>query len=134
MQYLFIAFIALAFAVFAPLKVTLSLLATIGIISLVVKLTAAKIMGPISITDAVRSVAWAFSLLGVAVLCLLWAGQGQLQVEGVTAVALLCGLFAAFILGFKIGLEASFGRSAAIAAISTAVSSLLLFALRPVLF
>jgi hypothetical protein len=106
MQYLLLAVVAVGFAAFAPIKVTLSLVACIGIVS----------------------------LLSAAVVGVLWVNQGQLQVEGVAAIALVCGLFAAFVLGFKIGLQASFGSSAAIAAISTVVSSLLLFALRPVLF
>jgi hypothetical protein len=134
MQYLFLAFAALAVAAFAPLRVTLSLIAVIGVISLVVKITAGKIVGPISFKDAARSVAWAFSLLSAAVLCVLWATQGQLHVEGVAALVLICGLFAAFVFGFKISLEASFGASAAVAAVSTLISTALLFALRPVLF
>lgn len=134
MQYLLLAVVAVAVAGFAPIKVTLSLLVCIGIVSLVVKITAAKLIGPVSMQDAFRSVAWAFALLTAAVVGVLWANQGQLQVEGVAAIALVCGLFAAFVLGFKIGLQASFGSSAAIAAISTVVSSLLLFALKPMLF
>jgi hypothetical protein len=134
MQYLLLAVVAVGFAAFAPIKVTLSLVACIGIVSLVVKITATKLIGPVAMKDAFRSVAWAFALLAAAVVGVLWVNQGQLQVEGVAAIALVCGLFAAFVLGFKIGLQASFGSSAAIAAISTVVSSLLLFALRPVLF
>jgi hypothetical protein len=134
MQYLFLAFVALAVAAFAPLKVTLSLLAVIAIVSLVVKVAATKVIGPVSIKDAVRSVAWAVSLLTVAVLCLLWVSGGRLQVDGIAALALICGLFAAFVLGFKIALQASFGTSAAIAAVSTLVSAVLLFALKPLLF
>lgn len=134
MQYLFLAFAALAVAAFAPLEITLSLVAVIGLVSFVVKVTAAKIIGPISIKDAARSVAWAFSLLAAAVLCVLWASGGQLQMEGIAALVLIGGLFASFVLGFKIALETSFGSSAAIAAISTAVSAVALLALRPVLF
>jgi hypothetical protein len=134
MQYLFLTFMLLAVVVFAPLRVTLSLLATTAIISLVVKLTATKVMGPVSITDAARSVAWAFALLAIAVVGSLWVSQGQLHVEGVAAVALLCGLFAAFVLGFTIALQASFGGSAIIATVSTAISALILFVLQPVLF
>jgi hypothetical protein len=67
------------------------------------------------------------------VLGVLWANQGELQVEGVAAMLLICGLFAAFVLAFKIALQASFGASAVNAAASTTVSSALLFALRPVL-
>jgi hypothetical protein len=134
MQYLFLAFAVLAVAAFAPVKISLSLVAVIGLVSLVVKVTAAKIIGPISIKDAARSVAWAFSLLAAAVLCVLWGSGGQLQMEGIAALVLIGGLFASFVLGFKIALETSFGASAAIAAISTAVSTAALLALRPVLF
>ena len=134
MQYLFIAFAALAVAAFAPIKVTLSLIAAIAVVSLVVKLTATKVIGPVSIMDAARAVALAIFLLAVAVLGVLWANQGELQVEGVAAVALISGLFAAFVLGFKIALQASFGASAVIAAASTTVSAGLLFVLRPMLF
>jgi hypothetical protein len=134
MQYLFLVFAALAVAAFAPLKVTISLIAVIGLVSLVVKVTATKIIGPVSVKDAARSVAWAFSLLTAAVLCVLWASGGQLHIEGLAALALISGLFASFILGFKIALEASFGASAAVAAVSTIVSAAALFALKPVLF
>lgn len=134
MQYLLLAFAAVAFAAFAPLRVTFSLIAVIGLVSLVVKVAATKIIGPVSIKDAARSVAWAFSLLTAAVLCALWASGGQLHVEGVAAVVLISGLFASFVLGFKIALEASFGASAAVAAVSTVVSVVALFALKPVLF
>lgn len=134
MQYLFLSFAAVAVAAFAPLEVTLSLIAVIGLVSLVVKLTATKFIGPTSIVDAARSVAWAFALLAVAVLCVLWASGGQLHVEGLAALALISGLFASFILGFKIALQASFGASAATAAVSTMVSAVLLLALKPMLF
>jgi len=134
MQYLFLAFAALAVAAFAPVSITLSLVAVIGLVSLVVKVTATKILGPISVKDAARSVAWAFSLLAAAVIGVLWASGGQLHMEGIAALLLVGGLFASFVLGFKIALEASFGASAAIAAISTAVSAIALFALKPVLF
>jgi hypothetical protein len=134
LQYLFLTFIALAVAVFAPLRVTLSLLATIGIIAIVVKVAATKIMGPVSITDSLRSVAWAFSLLIAALLGLLGASQGHLQADGILAVAVLGGLFAAFILGFKIALGATFRDSAAIAAVSTVTSAMILLVLKPVLF
>jgi hypothetical protein len=106
MQYLFLAFAALAVAAFAPLKVTLSLIAVIGLVSLVVKVTATKIIGPVSVKDAARSVGWAFSILTAAALCVLWASGGQLHVEGIAALVLISGLFASFILGFKIALEA----------------------------
>jgi hypothetical protein len=69
-----------------------------------------------------------------AILCALWSTQGQLHVEGILAVALLGGLFAAFVLGFKIALQAPFGASAAIAAVSTVTSTLILWVLKPVLF
>jgi hypothetical protein len=133
-QYLFIVFAALAVAAFAPIKVTLSLIAVIAVVSLVVKLTATKVIGPVSIMDAARAVALAVFLLAVAVLGVVWANQGELQVEGVAAVALISGLFAAFVLGFKIALQASFGASAVIAAASTTVSAALLFVLGPMLF
>ena len=134
MQYLFLAFAALAVAAFAPLEVTLSLIAVVAVISLVVKVAATKIIGPVSIKDAVRSVACAFSLLTAAVLFALWVSEGRLQVEGVAALALISGLFVAFVLGFKIALGASFVASAATAAVSTVVSAALLFVLRPLLF
>jgi hypothetical protein len=57
MQYLFITFIALAVVVFAPFEVTLSIVATIGIVAVVVKVVATQLMGPVSIADALRSVA-----------------------------------------------------------------------------
>lgn len=134
MQYLFIAFAALAVAAFAPIKVTVSLIAVIAVVSLVVKFIATTVIGQVSIIDAARAVALAIFLLAAAVLGVLWANQGELRVEGIATLILIGGLFAAFVLGFKIALQASFGASAVIAAASTTVSAALLFALRPVLF
>ena len=103
MQYLFIAVAALAVAALAPIKVTASLVVAIAVVSLVVKLIATKTIGNVSIVDAARAVALAILLLALAVVGLLWANQGQVEFEGVAAVALL-GLFAAFVLGFKLAL------------------------------
>jgi hypothetical protein len=134
MQYLFLTFAALAIAAFASLRFTVSLFVSIAIIAAVVKITATKMMGPVSIIDAARSVAWAFTLLGLAIVALLGASQGQVQLEGFAAIIALVGLFACFVLGFKFALGASFSASAGIAVVSTLAAACLLFALKPLLF
>jgi hypothetical protein len=126
MQYLLLTFIALAFVVFAPAKVTLLALLVIGVTSFVVKLIASKLIGEVSIADAFKAVGWSVGMLAVAVAGLLFVSGGQLKLEGLVAVAAFAGLFAAFVLGFKLALDATFGASAAIAAVSTVVSASLL--------
>jgi hypothetical protein len=134
MPYLFLTTAIIAMAVFAPLKFTVSLFFCIALVTIVVKLTASKIIGPVSWSSAARSVAWACVLPGLVILGLLWASKGQLQVEGFAALLVLSALFASFVLGFKHSLGASFGSSAGIAVISTLVSTGLLLALKPLLF
>jgi hypothetical protein len=134
MQYLFLVFAVVAFAVFAPLKVTLSVLVCLTAITFIVKFTAAKFLGPVSVADAARSVGWSAALLaGVGLLVLLVSG-GKVQLEGLAALVLFAGLFVAFVFGFKLALNANFGASAAIAVVSTAVSVAFLYMLRPLLF
>lgn len=129
MQYLLLTFVALAIVVFAPAKMTLIALLVIGVTGLVVKLTASKLIGEVSIAAAFKAVSWSVGMLAVAVAGLLFASGGQLKLEGLVAVAAFAGLFAAFVLGFKLALDATFGASAAIAAISTGVSASLLYVL-----
>jgi hypothetical protein len=134
MQALFLTFGALAFAVFAPLKVTLSVLVCAALIVQVVRLIATRLVGPVSIADAARSVAGSLTSLFLTVAFVLWASGGKVEVEGLASLALLGGLFAAFVFGFKYVLNATFAASATIATASTLVSALALLLLRPVLF
>jgi hypothetical protein len=134
MPYLFLAFAAVAIAAFASLKFTLSLFFAIALVTVVVKIAATQIMGPVSFGAAARSVAWACILPVLAVLALLSLFKGQVQAEGFLGFLILLGLFASFVLGFKHSLGASFGASAVIAVISTLTSAVLLFALKPLMF
>jgi hypothetical protein len=132
--YLFFSFALLAVAAFASLKTTLSLLACLAIVTLVVKVTASKFIGSVTLLDAARSVASSAVSLALAIAALLFVAGGQVQLEGAAAVALLALLFAAFVFGFKVSLGATFGASAAVAAGSTLVSGVLLFLLKPYMF
>jgi hypothetical protein len=132
--YLFLSFALLAVAAFASLKTTLSLLACLAIVTLVVKVTASKFIGSVTLLDAARSVASSAVSLALAIAALLFVAGGQVQLEGAAAVALLALLFAAFVFGFKVSLGATFGASAAVAAVSTLVSGVLLFLLKPYMF
>lgn len=134
MQYLFLTVIALAVAAFAPLKVTASLVLCLAVTILAVKVTGTKILGSISMADAARAVAWSAALLALAIAVVLWMSGGNVQLEGIAAVGLLAGLFVSFVFGFKLALNAHFGASSLIAVISTVVSAVCLFALRPLLF
>ena len=134
MPYLFLSFALLAVAAFASLRTTLSLLVCLAIVTLVVKATATKFIGSVTLMDAARSVASSAVSLALAVSALLLVTGGQLQPEGIAALALLALLFAAFVFGFKVSLGATFGASAAIAAVSTLVSGVLLFVLKPYMF
>lgn len=134
MPYLFLAVAAVAIAAFASLKFSLSLFACIALVIVVVKLTATKIMGPVSIGAAARSVAWACLLPALMTLVVLLMKGGQLQVEGIAAIGAVLALFVSFVLGFKFSLGAAFGASATIAVVSTCVSIGLLYLLKPLLF
>jgi hypothetical protein len=134
MQYLFLVVGIVAIAAFAPAKFTLSLFGCIALITVVVKMTAAKIMGPVSLGAAAKSVALACVLPSLVIIALLGLFHGQVNVEGFAALLLLSGLFASFVLGFKVSLGASFGASAGIAVVSTLVCCGLLILLKPFLF
>jgi hypothetical protein len=132
--YLFFTVIAVAIAAFASLKFSLSLLACVAIVTTVVKVTATRLIGPVSIGAAARSVAWAVLLPALVLIGLAATYDGKFDVEGVAAVFVLMTLFASFALGFKFSLGATFGASATIATVSTLVSAGLLYLLRPLLF
>ena len=134
MPYLFLAVFIVAVAAFASLKFSLSLLACVAIVTTVVKVTATQLIGPVSIGAATRSVAWACLLPALVLIALVVFSEGKFVVDGLAAVFVLATLFASFVLGFKYSLGATFGASAAIAAVSTLVSSGLLYLLKPLLF
>ena len=134
MPYLFLTVLIVAIAAFASLKFSLSLLACLTIVTTVVKATATQLIGPVSIGAAARSVAWACLLPALVLIALVASSEGKFVVEGIAAVLVLLTLFVSFVLGFKSSLGATFGASAAIAAVSTLVSIGLLYLLKPLLF
>jgi hypothetical protein len=132
--YLFITVIAIAIAAFASLKFTLSLFACIALVTIIVKLTAEKFVGPVSLGAAARAAMWACVLPALLTLALLLMNNGKLEVDGLAAIVFLSALFASFALGFKLSLDATFSASATIAAVSTLVAGGMLYLLKPLLF
>ena len=132
--YLFLSVAALAIAAFASLKFSLSLLTCLALVTAVVKITAGKVMGPVSVGAAARAVAWSSLLPALVMLVLLLGSKGTVQVEGFAAILIVFVLFASFVLGFKFSLGTGFGTSATIAVVSTLIASGLLFLLKPLLF
>jgi hypothetical protein len=134
MQYLFIAFGALALAAFAPPRFTLSLAGSLLLVTAVVKFTASAVIGKTSFVDSFKSAALAFTFLGLATFGLIWAFKGEAVFEGPAALLILAGLFVAFVGGFKVVFRSGFAASATIAVVSTVVCGVLFYFLRPYLF
>ena len=131
MHYLLFIFAFIWFAFIAPLKVTLAICLSLILITSIVKATATAIVGSTSFRDSFKSVGLAFMFLGIALFTLISFSKGAEQ--GAPILLVLSGFLVAYILGFKVGLGASFGASAIIAAVSTTVSGALFFCLKPLL-
>ena len=129
MHYLLFILAFIWFAFIAPLKVTLAICLSLILIVSIVKTTATAVMGSTSFGDSFKSIGLAFVFLGIALLALISFSKDTGQ--GAPAILVLPGFLAAYILGFKVGLGASFGASTIIAAVSTAVSGALFFGLKP---
>lgn len=121
------AFLFLAFI--APLKATLLTAAVLLIVTTVVKISAESVVGlDFSYGEAFKAVGLSFFFLGIALFTLVSFSFGTgAQIYGLPALAVIAGIFSAYILGFKFGLGTTFGASAVIALISTLISSLFLW-------
>jgi hypothetical protein len=130
-HYLLFILAFLWFAFIAPLKVTVAVCISLLIVTSVVKATASAVIGPSTYKEAFKSIGLAFVFMVVAGFTLIsfTSGMGR----GAPGLLVLCGFLAAYIFGFKFGLGASFGSSSIIAAVSTAVSGVLFFILKPML-
>jgi hypothetical protein len=134
MQYLFFVFIVIGLAVMLPLKFTLSFVATLLVITVVVKFTADAVIGDTAFKDAFKAAATAALFIVLATVMLLWAFHGSVTFQGMSALLALVGLFVAFVLGFKSALGSNFRSSAVVAVASTVVSGVLFYILKPYLF
>jgi hypothetical protein len=135
LHYLLFVFAFLWFAFIAPLKVTLAVVLSLLIVTSVVKATANAVLGESSYSESFKSIAFSFIFLGIALFTLLGfsKGAGVNGFSGLSGIAVLGGFLTAYILGFKVGLGASFGASAIVALVSTVVSGMLFYAFKSLL-
>lgn len=133
MHYLLFIGAILFFAFIAPLKISLAVCASILIVTVVVKVSAQVVAGTSpTLGESFRSVFYASLLVGLVLLAVMSfsSGTGTSHIVGWPALAVLAGLFAAYTLGFQIGIGTSFGASAGIAVISTLVSGAILWSVK----
>ena len=136
MHYLLLIGALLFFAFMAPLKVTLATCLLLLIIPTVVKISAQSVVGlDFSFGEAFKAVALSFIFISVALFTLVSFVIGtSAHISGLPSLAVLAGIFSAYVLGFSLALGTTFGASAVIALISTVVSGLLLWVGKSVLF
>ena len=96
-------------------------------VTLTVKVTAQTIVGEeVGLYQSLKAVGYSLVLCGALLLAFLSAGSGQIVIVPV----LLVMLSASYVLGFKIALNTELLPSILIAAVSTAVSSILIIGVR----
>lgn len=96
-------------------------------VTLTVKVTAQTIVGEeVGLYQSLKAVGYSLVLCGALLLAFLSAGSGQIVIGPV----LLVMLSASYVLGFKIALNTELLPSILIAAVSTAVSSILIIGVR----
>ncbi|RJU09121.1 hypothetical protein XcmpCFBP7700_19160 [Xanthomonas campestris] len=96
-------------------------------VTLTVKVTAQTIVGEeVGLYQSLKAVGYSLVLCGALLLAFLSAGSGQVVIGPV----LLVMLSASYVLGFKIALNTELLPSILIAAVSTAVSSILIIGVR----
>jgi hypothetical protein len=130
MHYLLLIGAFLFFAFIAPLKTTVTLVAVVLTVSLVVKVST-QVIGNVTPTlaQAFRAVAYSLFFVGVAMFTLgsFSAGTGISKFTGVAVGGVLAALFLVYSLGFKVGLGTTLGVSGAVAFVSTLASGALLW-------
>jgi hypothetical protein len=129
MIYLIFLIPFLFFAYIAPPPVTAAACLSIVLVTLVIKGVTRIVSGinP-SFGEAFKAVILSFIFLMVAMFTLfsLSKGTGTSHFSGLSGWAVAGALLSAYVLGFKVSLGTSFGASAVIAVVSTAVSNVLL--------
>lgn len=131
MHYLLFIFAYLWFAFIAPFKVVVAVSLSFLLVLTVVKVTATAVVGNTTFNEAFKSVALSFAFLAVALFTLISFNKGT--GGGAPLLFVVPAFLGAYILGFKMGLSANFGASSIIAGVSTAISVLLYFVLKPLL-
>ena len=131
MHYLLFIFALIWFAFMAPLKVTVTVCASLLVVTSLVKATAEATVGSCTFQEALKSICLAFVFMAVAAFFLISFNKGTGQ--GAPLVLVLAGFLCSYILGFKVAIGASFGASAIIAGVATAVSGVLYVAARSVI-
>jgi len=129
MHYLLFTLAFLWFAFIAPLKVTLAVCVSLLLVTSLVRVVASKVIGPTTYVEAFKAICLAFVFLVIGVVLL----SSVTATSGAPLVLIILGFLVAYVLGFKLGLQASFGSSAVVAGISTVGSVVLYLVLKPLL-
>lgn len=131
MPLLFIVIAVLLFVLFAPIKLTL--LTAIGVLVVgVAGQRAAQMATGATVTfgEVFRSIGLAFVFVTALLALLMSIGVGF---SGIGVLLLLAGLLFAFVGGFKIGMGIELGPASVVAGVTTGISMVLFFAMRPLL-
>jgi len=131
MHYLLFTLAFLWFAFIAPMKVTLAVCVSLLLVTSLVRVVASRVIGPTTYLEAFKAIclAFVFLVIGIVLLSSFTATAGQ----GAPLVLVIVGFLAAYVLGFKVGLQANFGSSAVVAGVSTLGSVVLFLVLKPLL-
>ena len=136
MQYLLLIGAILWFAFIAPLKVTLATCLFVLVILSVVRFSAQAVTGvEATFGEAAKAISLSFVFLVIAIFTWISFSLGvpkgvSIQITGLASYAVLGATFAAYVLGFKLGLNISFGASAVIALISSVASTVAFMLIR----
>ncbi len=133
MHYLLLIGAFIFFAFIAPLKVTIVTCLFLLVIAAVVRFSTQAVVGfETSYGQAAKAVGLSFFFLLVAFFTLFSfaKGTGINKFTGLAGNLVFAGFFSAYVLGFKLSLSLSFGQSAAVAIVSTVLSTALFVLLR----
>ena len=128
MHYLLFIFAFIWFAFIAPFKITVAVCVSLLIVTSVVKATTNAVAGSSTYPEAFKSIGLAFAFMAIALFTLFSFNMGTGQ--GAPLMLVLGVFLVSYILGFKVALGTSFGASAVIALVSTAVSGVLFLIVR----
>lgn len=126
MFYLLLIGVLIWIAFLSPLKVTVAAFLGLMLVTSVIRVSARFIGGAdVSFSEAVKAMVSSLVFVGIAFTVLLsfLAGSGVHQISGLPGVAVFGGFLIAYVSGFKLSLGLSFGASALVALISSAVST-----------
>lgn len=137
MHYLLFIGACIFFAFMAPLKLTIAVCALVLFVTVVVKISAQVVSGVSpTLGESFKAVFYASLFVALALLAFMSfsSGTGVHHVEGAAAMVVMAGLFAAYTLGFQIGIGTSFGASAVVALIATLLSGAILWSVKGLAF